>query len=57
MTRDAIPGWVDRQGRLWLDTGVVKDEEVVIQLINGEASGTFSWIDREVGPLKRPNEL
>lgn len=55
--RDGIPGWVDREGRLWLDTGATKDGEKVIELINGAVRGTFPWIDAQFGPLRRPDKL
>lgn len=50
---DPIPGWTDREGRLWLDTGYTKDGEVVIELLNGAARGTLGWVTAQFGPMER----
>ncbi|WP_326829638.1 hypothetical protein OIE13_05715 [Streptosporangium sp. NBC_01810] len=50
---DPIPGWTDREGRLWLDTGYTKDGEVVIELLNGAARGTLGWVDSQFGPMEK----
>lgn len=49
----SIPGWVDREGRLWLDTGYVKAGEPVIELLDGSARGRRDWVERQFGPLER----
>lgn len=53
MSRAIIPAWVDKQGRVWMDTGAVhKDsKQPIIQLLNGEASGALGWVANEFGPL------
>lgn len=50
-----IPVWVDRDGRLWMDTGLLQrgTNEMVIELFNGEARGALSWVEKEFGPLER----
>ncbi len=53
MTRPVIRAWVDRQGRVWMDSGRVSSQsrEPIIQLLNGEASGALGWVSKEFGPL------
>lgn len=48
-----ISAWVDRHGRVWLDTGHVhpKTGRPIIELLNGEARGSLPWVDHEFGPL------
>ncbi|WP_113703804.1 hypothetical protein [Nonomuraea lactucae] len=55
MTRPIIQAWADRQGRVWMDTGKlhVKTHEVIIELLNGEAKGSLSWVNSQFGPLEQ----
>lgn len=50
-----IPAYVDGDGRLWLDTGQIhpKTDEPIIELLNGEARGTVSWVERNHGGLSQ----
>jgi hypothetical protein len=52
---DVIPSWMDRESRVWMDTGKLhpKSEEPIIELLNGEARGSLSWVDKQFGPLER----
>ncbi|MEU6785904.1 hypothetical protein ABZ912_42515 [Nonomuraea angiospora] len=49
----SIPAWVDDDGRLWIDTGTVHEPtgEPVIELLNGQARGTLSWVEKNHGEL------
>ncbi|MGP3917604.1 hypothetical protein [Nonomuraea sp. 10N515B] len=54
MSRAIIPAWVDRQGRVWLDTGQTHRDsrEPIIELLNGEAKGSLGWVTNQFGPLE-----
>ncbi|MEU4576566.1 hypothetical protein [Nonomuraea sp. NPDC023979] len=49
-----ISAWVDREGRVWLDTGHVHQEskEPVVELLNGDARGSLGWVSKTFGPLE-----
>ena len=50
---DSIPAWADREGRLWLDSGRVKDDQPVIELLDGSIRGPLDWVDGQFGPMEK----
>lgn len=53
--RPIIQAWVDRHGRVWLDSGTYATTArlPVIELLNGAARGTVEWVTHEFGPLRQ----
>jgi hypothetical protein len=45
---------MDREGRIWMDTGQVDpvSNEPVIEMLNGESRGSFAHVGRDFGPLR-----
>lgn len=56
---NAFGMWLDRDSRIWTDSGQVdpKSNEPIIELLNGKARGTLSWVSKEFGPLEEVREL
>lgn len=50
----SIRAWTDRQGRLWMDTGLLHKDtgQPVVELLNGQARGIVAWVEAEFGPLQ-----
>ncbi|TMR09305.1 hypothetical protein ETD86_44180 [Nonomuraea turkmeniaca] len=55
MSRAVIRAWMDREGRVWMETGQKqpKTGEMIIELLNGHASGSVAWVNAQFGPLER----
>ncbi|TMS00221.1 hypothetical protein [Nonomuraea basaltis] len=55
MSSNVAWAWMDREGRLWMDSGRTdpKTNEPVIELLNGAASGRLGWVEKEFGPLEQ----
>jgi len=50
---DSIPAWADQEGRLWLDSGRVKGDQPVIELVDGSFRGPLDWVDGQFGPMEK----
>jgi hypothetical protein len=55
MSRAIIRAWMDVEGRVWMETGQKqpKTGEMIIELLNGQASGSVTWVNSQFGPLER----
>jgi hypothetical protein len=49
-----IPAWMDRDGRVWLDTGQTDpvSQDPFIELLNGEIKGALHQVAKRFGPLQ-----